>query len=73
MKLLTNEERLSRLRARWHRQQEARKRERVEIPKPTCGLKTGGVYRERLITPAMMRMGEQYFWGKRGIASGGTR
>jgi hypothetical protein len=63
--LLTNEERLRRLRERWARQAAERRKERTEagaLPKLTSGLS-----HERLITPHMMAMGEAYFWGKRGI------
>lgn len=66
--LLTNEERLARLRARWKRQQEERKKERVAIPRETVGVSEVRVSRqEKLITPAMMRMAERYFWGRRGV------
>lgn len=66
--LLSNEERLRRLRVRWAKQAAERRKERAECnacPPQTCG---GGEERsERLISPHTMRIAEAHFWGKRGI------
>lgn len=62
-RLLTNEERLRRRRERWARNNTRRKNARAECRaagKPTEYQRRNP--RERLITPAMMKMGEYYFY-----------
>lgn len=73
--LLSNEERLRRQRERWARQAAQRRAETADLKafaeksrknRGRCGVSDR---REKIITPAQMKLGEAYFWGNRGLCS----